>query len=121
MAIGVAVWTTATARPSPIRTWSSSGKRRAPPDVPAALRMRDHVVDRVVHGPRGCPAGQLAEQARVRLAAAELLEAVLVGLLVGHEADAGAGARPLDDRAGELEDGDRGLGADVEHLAERAV
>src|SRR3712207_5540952 len=86
-----------------------------------ALLVQDDVVDGVVDRPGRRPARELAQLVRVGLAPAELLEALAVGLVVGDEADARVGPGPLDDAAGELDDRELVLRADVEDVADRRL
>src|SRR6478672_372042 len=54
------------------------------------------VVDRIIDRPFRLPPAEALDRRRIGLAAAELLEAVAVGLLVGDVADVGTRSRPLD-------------------------
>src|SRR4051794_4523717 len=109
MASGVAAYTIASAAVRPSAMRASGGKRRAPV---ALTLVRHDVPDRVVDGELGLPSRQRPERPRVRLAPAELLEAVLVGVLVGHEVDLGSRLRVVDHAPRELDDRDLGRRAD---------
>src|SRR6476620_1172350 len=76
------------------------------------------VVDRIIDRPFRAPPAEALDRRRVGLAAAQLLEALAVGLLVRDVADAGARSHPLDHTLGPPLDRDRGRGADVEYLAQ---
>src|SRR4051794_889441 len=104
MASGVRRYAAATARARPVSSRASSGNRRR---LEAACPLEDgDVVDRVLDAELRLPADQLAQRGGVRLALAQLLEPVVVGLVVGDEADRRRGSGPFDDPARELEDGD---------------
>src|SRR5919205_449796 len=122
IASGVTARTTTRESANALATSASAGNLEP---VPATGRLatgvRDHVVDRLVERSRDLPRGQLLELRGVRLAAAELLEALAVGGLVRDQAYARAAARPLDHTRGELDDRDLHGGADVEDVAERLV
>src|SRR3954452_7651151 len=111
MTSGVTLYTTASAtiRPTSRRTSSGNGGALAP----RAL-VGDDVLDGVVDGQLRLPAGQLSYSGRVRLATAELLEALVVGLVVGHENDLRVGSGVVDDAPRELDDRHLGGRPDVE-------
>src|SRR5215207_4275017 len=117
MTIGVVLYTTVSATARPTTSLASGGNPRAL--APLALIGHD-VIDGVVDRQLRLPAGQLVDRRRVRLAATELLEALVIGVFVWHEADLGTGAGVLDDPAGQLDDRDLRGGADVEDAADRA-
>src|SRR5215218_6849098 len=118
MATGTVISEAPNARAKASARRSSSGNADAPVDGvgdDGGALEPDYVVDRIVHRAPGCPACELAERGRVRLAAAELLEALVVRVHVRDEAHIGSRVRAGDHPPGKGEDRDRGVAADVEY------
>src|SRR5438876_6288943 len=86
----------------------------------AGLDVSDHVVDRLVDRAGRPPAREVLEGRRIGLAPAELLEALVIGLLVGDERDLRVRAGPLDHPARELDDRRLPGAADVERASDGA-
>src|SRR5215211_2093448 len=113
---------TASAKASARRSSSGKAESLAHAGDCCAGALEDHdVVDGVVDRSLGGPAGALAQEARVGLAPPQLLEALVISLLVWHEADLGIRAGPRDHALSELEDRGLDVIADVEHLPPRGL
>src|SRR5215207_1966772 len=122
MASGTLSWTSPAATAKARMNCSSSGNLRVlEVGVHAGALIENHVVDCVVDATLRCPTRELADAARVRLPASELLEALVVGLGVRDKVDVRARPGAGDHTARKPHDRDLGVVADVEHPADGPV